>query len=431
MENITNVKRKRKLKSRPKNAKKINRKVEDDNLTLHILDNDCLLNLFDYLNLIEVLNVSELSDRLKTVSDIYCKRVKRFEWKNKYDNNLAVKIFPRIGKHLDVLVVHGISSHQSKYKNVISAIRNNCTNLKSVTLLNCFVDRLWLEWLSSLPNLESLTFCYSILNCSNLQGIATLKEFSLRSCSKLHKNMLNSVLDQNLNIEHVTFEHRSLPASHFNFASFSKMNNLQSLTLYIYPSTVRQLDSLLQINRLTKLTLNSNFRTLNIDEILTKLAVKGILQELEIYNMLITDATFAAIGKMKLHLLNIDAPKINDPELDITKMCSFLSIMSDLKSLTLALYDLELDLRFNDIISLIEQLECLEQLNIYHTHCPYRNPDYGSPIPIIIQQIQNAVRKSNRQKLSMFLPWLMTSVLFDRSGDIHEKVIDLEHLSLD
>lgn len=427
MENITNttsVKRKRAFKSLPKNAKSRNQNDKDADLTLLILDNDCLLNLFDYLNLIDVLNVSELSDRLKTVAQIYCKRVKRFEWKNKYDNNLAVKIFPYIGKHLDVLVVHGISSHQSKYKNVIAAIRNNCTNLKSVTLLNCFVDRLWLEWLSSLPQLESLTFCSSILNCSHLLGITTLKEFSLRSCSKLHKNMLNSVLDQNVNIEHVTFEHRALPASHFNFTSFIKMQNLQSVALHIYPSTVRQLDSLLQIKRLTKLVLNSNFRTLNIDEILTKLADKGALQELEIHNMLITETTFTALTKMKLTLLNIDAPKINDPQLDVTRMCSILSTMSALKHLTLALYDLELDVRFSDIISMIEELKCLEQLNIYHTHCPYRNPDYGYPLPIVIQKIQNAVRKSNRPKFEMFLPWIMTSALFDKSGDIHETVMD-------
>lgn len=90
----------------------------------------------------------------------------------------------------------------------------------------------------------------------------------------------------------------------------------------------------------------------------------------------------------------------------------------------MALYYMELDVIFDDILSMIEELVCLEELNVYHTHCPYRNPDYGYPIPISMQKIQNAVQKCNRPKLVIFLPWIITSSLFDKTGEILEEVLN-------
>lgn len=427
MENNKNLSQKRKLRSSSKAtvSKKLRLVDDSDNLSLLILNDDCLLHVFGYLDLMDVLNTSEVCERLEKVATDHYKRVKFFKWKGLGDtpNHLAKKIFPKIGRYLVELVIYGLYSDQNNYSDFIAAVRNNCTNLKCVKFLSCLVDRLWIDCLASYHSLERVTFQSSICSYNSFPVMRELKEFNLQNCYHLNENMLKSVLN-NAHIENLTLEYQRSPISpNFDLAPIIKMSSLKSICLYIYQDTVHQLDSLLQLNGLLKLKITAKNEKLNVDEFFAKMAEKGTLKELEISNLRIGKKTFVALSAMKLKLLNIDGPEIIDSQMNLKSICRTLSNMTSLENLTLSIYDRDFDMLFmEDILLLIEQLRLLELLNIYHLDCVYGSPDCESDIPTLIKNINDVLIKCYRPKLKLILPWSIMAEFFGDDGHMKRAV---------
>lgn len=428
--NIVGRKRELKLTSEVPKTKKIKGVEDDDDLTLLVLNDDCLIHVYSFLDITDVLTLAKISERLGNVADAHYKRVKQFQWKGSDEvgeaDNLAEKIFRKIGQHLIELVIFGLFNVQANYSSVFTAVRENCTNLKSIELNSCGVDNLWVEYVASHPTLERLTFKSSNCKFTSFPVMPRLKEFNLQLCRNLSLDQLNGIFN-NVHIESFSFEYspfkvlESRPFA-FDLEPISRMVNLKNLCLVIDAAAVDNLDKLLQLNVLVKLKLSCRTR-LNVNEILTKLAEKGTLEELEISNFVVCRDTFTALSNMKLKALNIDRPKI-DNALGIREIFRRLTALQDLKHLTLSIYGDNADvLSIEDMLKLIEKLTMLEELNLYHLDCDYGNPGCDADISTFIKNIDAILQKCHRPKLKLILPWAIMEELFRYEGYVRDKVI--------
>lgn len=252
--------------------------------------------------------------------------------------------------------------------------------------------------------------------------MAKLKEFNLKDCYHLNGNILSS-LSSMANIEKLTWEYRRIPTSP-ELTPITRMNNLKSLSLYIYPDTVHHLDLLLQLDGLKVLKVTSKTEKLNIDKFLTKMAEKRTLDELQIFNLLVSTNTFEALRLMNLKSLNMTRPKIKNLQSNARIVCQMIcNTVSNVKNLTLSLCDQNADITFDDILTMIKKLKFLEKLNLYDVDCSYKSPSTGSDdLPTFFKNINEILQKCYRPKLKLMLPFYMEQESFGKDGRIKEEV---------
>lgn len=199
------------------------------------------------------------------------------------------------------------------------------------------------------------------------------------------------------------------------------MNNLKSLCLYIYPDTfVHHLDQLLQLDGLVMLKLTSKKEKLNVDEFLTKMAIKGTLEELQIFNLLVSRKTFEALRVMNLKSLNMTEPKMENLQSNASIVCEKLGdTVSNVKNLTLSLRDQKPAVIVGDILTMIEKLKFLKKLNLFDIDNP---PTVSDDLRTFFQNINEILQKCCRPKLQLILPYYMEQKSFGEDGQIKEEV---------
>lgn len=292
--------------------------------SLLILNNDCLMKIFEYLDLSDFISLAKTCNRLLFVADtVYVRNFK--EIKVKGGSNPVEGVISSAAEFYDILSVVGIHlrSIEVHYGNefVLEAIGDNCNNL------------------------ETLMLCGGP---PPLQELGKLKELKLEGV-KMSTNQLKTFFEKNPNIESIKYNNVDEDMNENFVKSLQLLPKLKSLdtNIILYENILQQL---LRLDSLTKLDI---YLSQNCNHALTELAKKLNLTELR-FSADVDNTTFDIIKSFRnLEVLSIYAMSVRwpksyflpettvfPPKLKIIKLhhihmdcCTLLAIIKQLKSL--------------------------------------------------------------------------------------------------
>lgn len=296
--------------------------------SLLILNDDCLMEIFQRLDVLDFANLAKTCVRLRYVADIvHVHHFKEIGVYKKYDG-LSREEFSDI---LSVIGIH-LLSIEIYYQNdfLLETIRNNCTNLRTLKLV-----------LDTRPPLR----------LPQLQDFRNLKEVEFGTCWTMCINETRNFFASNPDIETVSYYYKDIDIDQDeNF-----MKSLQLLpklkSLHVNRKLSKNiLQQILHLSGLTKLS----FRVKeNCNDFLMELAAKLDLVELSIWSN-IDDETFDIIKSFR-NLENLSV--MSDHVYILNKINIF---PPKLKCINFG----SINMHCNTFLSIVKQLKFLEELQL-------------------------------------------------------------------
>lgn len=309
-----------------------------ENSSLLMLNDDCLMKIYLYLELFDYVNLANTCCRLRDVADSV--RVNKF-------TDVSVEIRDGLGgngsignKILsyedfgDMLPVFGRQLQSIKIFNgndlILKTISDNCKNINSM----------------------NLTYFYGSFELQNF-NFKNLKELKISSCD-IEIKYLKSYFESNPNIESLQYHDDEVSDTALELLQL--LPNLKSLDIHL--SSNQQLQHLLNLHGLTKLSFHSRN---NCNHILIQLAAYLNLVELDI-TMDIDDFTFDIIKSFKgLEVLSIS------PAVDCWLSSWYWRFLPEATIFPLKLKYIKLDaisMSCTTFLSIVKQLKFLEEFDL-------------------------------------------------------------------
>lgn len=232
--------------------------------SLLMINDDCLMQLFQWLELVDFVNLAVTCSRLRTVADFVsgCKfkeiDVKSGEYgefsckslsKSEFSNALAV-----IGEHVLGMVL----SNANQF--ILETIPESCKNIESLWLMDCVGP----------------------IRLHDFQNLKTLDVSCYHHDISISTDVWENIFASNPNLKYL-FYCNNFPGYEYGFMELLTMlPKLKSLHLPLLPHTFHQnpeLKHLLGLSRLTELGLYCNQ---NLNELLVELAKRLKLSNLDI-----------------------------------------------------------------------------------------------------------------------------------------------------
>lgn len=341
---------------------------ESKTMSLLDLNEYCLLKVFDYLYISDMINFGETCEKLQILLRMAVTKFKEFDFRS-YKNYVEIttgqplsieKILFYVAPHIESLLIHERANSLW-----IQAQEDNQRNFESMKSLRLGSSGT-LKWIN-VHNVELLDI--DKLEGSDLSnftsGMTKLKVLMiLRIADDVPEGELRWLLERNSSIESLKFgnSYRSyLPI--FQDDSLSKLRNLKRLEFYV-GKNLPDLMLLLKIEDLTELSIefNKTFDNIangarnmeKINQFLDNLAQKRKLKSLELRSMHLNDNhLFYYLSSLNLVSLRLAAPRCS------TNLCSKIA-NATFSSLT----DLDIGCKteVDDILNLIKHFKALERL---------------------------------------------------------------------
>lgn len=446
-------KRKVKMCSKDKFKEKKMKMTDDTSVSLLNLNDYCLLHVFSYMKIRDVMNSEQTCTRLKNVAHLYYNTTKTFEWTSDIPFACAPKIIVKFGRFTTSL--HSIHFNRVRkpreqnknYNNFIETLLDNCKNVKSLKFTNCDVSCEWAPFFDALHSLESLSLHSTHLRHSNyLRRVHTLKQFELKGRNSFETGKFNYFLASNTRLERLTLDDCEDLTKDLRFDIVGDLK-LKSLSLEVYYENIEGIDVLDEVyngpideeyetevakcwEQLKELKLTQKDKKSNLNSYLKKITEKmTTLTKLELFKFNVDESTFAVLKGMKLETL-ILYPKFKDN--DISSKCRMLvDALPNLKHLTLIFFDLDrdLDLSSHDMLLLITGLKRLESLNLHNCEsdceygCDYIVCPFRCKLRKLIQNINEIFKDTDRPPLKFMLPRRVSRTFFHASDKVQKKVI--------
>lgn len=309
-------------------------KISTFEISLLILNDDCLRKIFEFLSLLDFVHLAKTCDRLRNVADSVHK-FKKIEVLNVIGNNSIDNALCSHEKFADILSVCGrhILSVSIWDGNdfILDTIRDNCEKLNSMEL-TYFSGPLALQDFKNLKELK--VSCIRVQKCTDTALIDELLRY----------------FESNPNIE--SFEdHTGYKSDGDVMKLLQMLPKLKSLHLSLHINQCLQ--SILNLNHLTKLS----FRSFHIcNKLLMELSTKTTLVELEI-SMVIDEDTFAIIQFFRnLEVLSIlTMMQLNWPHIPENTV-----FPPKLKQIKL----FKIFISYSTFVSTVKQLKFLEEFDL-------------------------------------------------------------------
>lgn len=323
------------------------RQISEEKSSLLMLNNDCMLNIFKFLELFDYVNLAKTCDRLLNIAisdnkfdhvEVLVTDENKSVVEHYFEDALENNILLSNNEFVDIVSVIGrqLLSIKIYFANdfILQTLSDNCTNLKSVEVHH---------------SLDGNDF-YSALKLHRLRN---LKEFKISKCvyqvSELEACFINNPDIESLKLDGISENFMEL---------LQLLPKLNKLKLPI--GHAQQVQHLLNLNVLTKLSFHTYG---NCDNILEILAKKTNLVELKFsYN-------FIGRNYRRKDIFTILKSFRNLQVLSITNSSSYWVGIPEKTVFPPNLKYIKLDVIWmtcSNILSIVEQLDFLEEMDLGH-----------------------------------------------------------------
>lgn len=321
-----------------------------------LLNEYCLLHIFEYLELDDSINFANTCKYVRLVAERVFKKYSDFKlfWNMLEKGERYINcILSYIGPHISSLQISffNLNLDLSKYLKIID---RNCSNLKCLKI-NDYQGKAEKKVLSgyNFKEVEMLTlFRFDSSSTKRfLQSFRHLKILYIVECT-INMEETMKIFHNNPNID--TFYSYDLDC----LKLLPLIPNVQKLCVgggsdfELLPNVW----TLLTLNCLTKLKLDCDY--ININSVLRELAKKGIMEEIDLKYVDIDDDFFDILASFEnIQLLSIEYAQRNDEN---KRLKASIVWPSKLNSLRLSYFELT----FNDFIEIIRQVTSLQRMDI-------------------------------------------------------------------
>lgn len=278
-----------------------------ENFSLHLLNDDCLLELYKYLRLKDSKNLSKTSKRLK---HLYMFRYHKFTFEfhsdmfNKTSKNGNQVLDNILSEYGDYLRSWSLSIHFNRHEDVnsgaevLKTVSKYSTNLKRLEFTGFIIDgfknfvRDCGDAIACFQNVESLTFhfCHEVKSFEFIQSFRKLKHLYFDTSGTTTKN-LQIIFQNNPDIEfYYNNGSDSFCGDSHNFGRFTSSEfssckfgpKFHKLCLGATCDSL-EMEHMLRLTAMNLTSLKLDFHFVgNLPIFLTQLAKRGILKELEL-----------------------------------------------------------------------------------------------------------------------------------------------------
>lgn len=262
------------------------------------LNYDCMFALFQRLRMEECMNLAEAYEGLQSVAD-WTFKTKFNNVTINFDKSIDINRFLyHVGPFVKTLEL--MLFHKFRYtEEDLVKIQEQCTELKNLTLRGFERSDVKYNPFCSAHKLESLTLGYCSLAEDDdfFNRFTNLKSLNIVGCKKISNIAMRKCFENNQGITSFASMTQNLMYSEL----LHLLPNLERLGLH-YDSTSMDLSFLSKLPSLRALTLRCTNGDVNLNAILSDLAMNTDLEELELNNVSIDEKTFKIIksfGKLK------------------------------------------------------------------------------------------------------------------------------------
>lgn len=287
-----------------------------------ILNNDCFLEIFKYLNVVDLLNFSDTCRRISSEARSIYKKYSEIKYSQKVfdgvNEAIVYRIFSKIGHYLSSLAIN-FGSDVKICENILKFCRN-VRRLKYKTKGLAVDDRIFQHNQRFFLQLKSLEIhnctikngsifgdqleCLTLISCrilwSNFQPLNSVQSLTVVKCSGTG---LTQLTNSTKNIKTLVFYSQgSLP-------KYNTIKNVESLDVDVNVYNKLRLKKILQLNRLRILRVIYHSEILT-GQFLLRLAKKNCgLEELHLYKQKVDTTVMSAWKEFKnLKILNLQYP---------------------------------------------------------------------------------------------------------------------------
>lgn len=332
----------------PKPPSKTNEEIDSEHQnetdSILLLNNDCLIEIFSYLNLIDLSKITKVCHRFANLAETVFKTHESVDistynnftlmkWKEVLEtmghhikslfikpqsflNPPGIKIFEMVSNyccHLEALSLEEFALTRNVYK-----LKPLLRRLKILVLDNCTVRQYFAEMFNATWQLETLHFKNSYeITGARLDRLTHLKSLAFTSCGNIQPKYLSQLLERQPNLESLSLICCDrLTSSIFKDIALNSMT-LSELNIEFTPgcrSNCRKED-LLHLATLPNLT-KFHFECdtcISISPLLTILAERNLLEELNVSCRTIDDDSFEAILRLtNLKVLHLNRTNVSE-----------------------------------------------------------------------------------------------------------------------
>lgn len=374
--------------------------------SLDSLNEKCLLKVFEYLEIKDHMNLAKTCVSLKKVLDVKIPKYSTFV----LDRKIVAKgekyidgILTQIGRHVTSLTFRCVCKYDKNYSCSRVLNRIDCTKLTSLAIhdlsMLCQNDM----HLHSFVNVEILTLKSSMTTFDKHFLKNFLKNFrKLKSLNLLYgtfeSDELKMLFKSNPDIESLVVRR----VDHvFDCELLKLIPKVEILLLDTFDWYINNLNCVQTLDRITKLRLNCEKKNLN--KLMSEMARKGILEELELHAFKVNDKFFEILKSFdKLRLLRLDyADNRNHYEPNNWKLVASTKWPSELQHLRLETFELT----HSSFFSTIRQLNRLESIDFGLCRIARSDKSQFKDLEQLSGEITEVIEVCNRQhRLNVVMP---------------------------
>lgn len=356
----------------------MNKKIKGP--TLLTLNDDCLYEIYKILALDDCINLDDTCSRLTYVANLV------YKYKN-FSKFIIDEEMIKNDEYIDRTLSH-VGQH-------ISSLRFDFGKLKFQESVNTW--KLSSEYCIGLKSLHIKgrlnvpDFSYATFNCSNIQTL-TFEKCNLTS----GKDFLNSFG----NLKYLNFDECLFDDPVDWKILFEKNRSLESLGFNIFERhRTFELNTLLQLDRLTKLHLDYGGSSDDLNTFLNEMPNKRNMKELHLNRCEVNARTFDILNSYdKLQVLIIETTS----ECELTPSLAW---PANLRQLKLQWFEIS----FIAFRAIIEQLKHLDEIDLHDCYPSDQDETNFNDLKTVSRQILNAFEPGdNQQRLNVLWPagWL-------------------------
>lgn len=362
---------------------------------LHSLDEDCLLHLFELLNVEDLISIAETCTKFEGIASRLFKKCSEFVLDPLMIERGPAhidRVLTRIGQHVTSLEI--ICTHKYRCCRLLKWIQ--CSKLKRLRIygLNRACKNALLA--HSFDNLELMTSARCDLGglTNAVKNFKKLKWLNICQ-SNIELNDLKMILFNNPSIESFVFGREVRADYNFDCELLALIPKVQKLALFFVDGkgVIDNLDLLPTLDSLT--TLRIDCRHVDIGRFLSRLSQKPLLKELELHVVSFDESLIVILTEfINLEVLHVDASINEDSdEPNVYLYDPFIVWPRNIKQLLLRKVDIDHDVCMSTIEQL-RSLECFEAGLCLNT----TNAD------VLFEEIYDLLG-DRTQKLYLPLPW--------------------------
>lgn len=272
------------------------------------LNDDCLLEVFELLDIDDWINIAETCKRFSGImNDVFRKKCSSLKYTSAMqDENFAERLLFHVGKYLTNLSF----GHEDKSGHFLTKATSHASHLKTLFFRHWeLFPKIFQFNSTNFQHIESLSMkqCNLRLNGDFFATFSNIENLNLCYCRGIHNRSLKKFFEKNEKIKSFTFHCRSF--TEFPLGSLALLPKLERLYFLGLVKSAEYLEQLTLLKSLTCLKLSTHH--LNRNNFSRALLKLDHLKELEINNFSIEEDVFVALKNFhRLSLFSLTFPKI-------------------------------------------------------------------------------------------------------------------------